>query len=306
MREMDRSLLPAISAFVVVAREESFTRAAPILAVSPSALSQTIRFLEAQLQVRLLHRSTRSVSVTEEGKAFLERVAPALTVIAEAVNLLEESQVNPKGTIRIKTPRLAASHFVEPFLGDFSRRYPNLRLEMVVDDGVGDIVREGFDAGIQLRQLLPESMIAVPIGPQVSMALVGSPEYFRQNSPPLAPADLDLHNCLGCRFGTDQCVMPWVFFNPESNEKTSIVPIGSFITNSDESITNAALQGVGLVMHLDFAVKAHVESGQLIRVLQDWTPPVEEFNLYFKSRAHLPLKVRSLIDFLSEKRRETT
>lgn len=300
---MDRTLLPAIAAFAEVAREGSFTRAAARMGVSPSALSQTVRALEERLSSRLLNRSTRSVSLTDEGRKLLAQVDPGLAMIEQAVGSLQEGRDRPEGDIRVNSSRLAASHFLEPHLGEFRRRYPLIRLEIVVDDGFGDIIREGCDAGIRLRESVVDSMIAVPISPPISMAVVASPAYLAATSAPTTPFDLKRHNCLRMRHGNSPALSPWEFADPGDGREFTIDPGGSFVTNGDDIILSAALQGVGLVMHMDFAVRRYVETGKLVRVLEEWCQPFDGFDLYLPARDQMSVKLRALIDFLTEKRR---
>lgn len=300
---MDRNLLPAIAAFAEVARDGSFTRAAERLGISPSAASQTIRALEEKLEVRLLNRSTRSVSLTEDGRKLLAQIDPGLGMIAHAINTVRDTHDRPAGDLRINSSRVAANHFIEPHLGEFARRHPLVRLELSIDDGFGDIIADGHDAGIRLRESVLDSMIAVPLGPPVAMAVVASPAYFANNPPPETPADLVRHNCLGFRHGNSFNISPWEFTDPDTGEDLDWQPDGSFVTNGDEILLSAALQGVGLIMHMDFAVREHVASGALIRVLEAWCPPFEGFDLYIASREHMPAKLRALADFVAEKRR---
>lgn len=300
---MDRTLLPAIAAFAEVAREGSFTRAASRMGISPSALSQTIRALEERLSVRLLNRSTRSISVTEEGRKLLAQADPGLALIEQAVEALQESRERPAGEIRINSSRLAASRLLEPHLGEFQRRFPLVRLEIVVDDGFGDIVRDGCDAGIRLRESVVDSMVAVPISPPVSMAVVASPAYFAAFPPPASPFDLERHNCLGFRHGNSNALSPWEFTDPQDGRSFTVTAQGSFVTNGDDIMLSAALQGAGLVMHMDIAVHEHIATGALIRVLEPWCPPFDGFALYVPTRDQMPAKLRALIDFLTQKRR---
>ncbi|HMR30901.1 MAG TPA: LysR family transcriptional regulator [Geminicoccaceae bacterium] len=299
---LDRNLLPAVAAFAEVAREGSFTRAAGRLGVSPSALSQTVRGLEGRLGVRLLNRSTRSVSRTEDGRRLLAQADPGLAMIAHALGTLGDAREKPSGELRVNVSRIAARHFVEPHLGEFARRHPLVRLELVIDDGLGDIVREGCDAGIRLRESLAESMIAVPITPPVAMAVVGSPAYFAAHPPPRTLDDLARHNCLAYRHSGSAALYRWDFTDTTTGQDHAIEPHGSFVTNSDDVMLTAALQGVGLVMHMDFVVRQHIASGALVRVLQSWCPPFAGFHLYLPTRDQMPAKLRALVDFLVEKR----
>jgi DNA-binding transcriptional LysR family regulator len=303
-RAMDRNLLPAIAAFAEVAREGSFTRAAERLGISPSGLSQTIRTLEERLAVRLLNRSTRSVSLTEEGRKLLARIEPSLASIAEAVGAIHDADDRPAGAVRVSTSRVAARHLLQPHLGEFSRRHPLIRLEIVIDDTFGDIIGEGCDAGIRLRESIVETMVAFPISPPVAMAVVGSPAYFALHPPPSTPADLGRHHCLGFRHGSRGTISAWEFTDPVDGKEIAIEPVGAFVTNGDDALLDAAMQGVGLAMHLDFAVRRHVAAGSLVRVLEGWCPPFDGFDLYIPSRDQMAPKLRALADFLVAKRRQ--
>lgn len=298
---MDRNLLPAISAFAEVVREGSFTRAAARLGVSPSALSQSIRALEDRLSARLLNRSTRSLSVTEEGRLLLREVEPALAAIADAVGNIGASSEQPSGEVRIDSSRFAARKYIEPHLAEFYQRYPQVRLELVLSDNFSDIIGEGCDAGIRLREAVRETMIAVPISPPLSMAVVATPGYFRANPPPQDPFDLERHNSIRYRPGFGS-IAPWQFTDPVNGEDFVVDPTGSFLSNSDTMMLGAALQGVGMIMHLDSAVEEHIASGALVRVLQPWCPPFDGFDLYLPSRSQLAPKLRALVDFFSRKR----
>ena len=299
---MDRNLLPAIAAFAEVAREGSFTRAAARMSVSPSALSQTVRALEERLAVRLLNRSTRSVSVTEDGRKLLAQIEPGLAMIAHALGAIGDTQDRPAGEIRINTSRVAAHYFLEPHLGEFNRRYPSVRLEILIDDGLGNIIGEGCDAGIRLHESVAESMIAVPISPPMIMAVVASPAYLAAHGLPQTPRDLEHHNCIGFRRAGSGGLYRWEFTNPEDGQQLAVEPVGSFVTNRDDMMVTAALQGVGMAMHMEIAVHEHVSSGALIRVLDRWCQPFTGFDLYLPSRDQMPAKVRALVDFLVEKR----
>ncbi len=301
---MDRNLYPSVVAFAEVAREGSFTRAAGRLGISPSALSQSIKAFEQRIGVRLLNRSTRSVSLTDEGRKLLAQVDPGLAMISHAVAALGDARATPSGEVRVNLPRLVAHHFIEPHLGEFARRYPLVRLELFIDDGLGDIVREGCDAGIRLRESVVESMIAIPVTPPMALAIVASPGYFAANSPPRTPDDLAHHNCLGFRQSSSGGIYRWEFTDPVTEQDVFFQPHGTFVTNSDDVMLSAALQGVGVMMHLDVAVRQLVAAGTLVRVMEDWCPPFDGFNLYVPTRDQMPSKLRALVDFLVEKRKQ--
>lgn len=298
---MDPSLLPALAAFVLVARTGSFTRAAAALGVTPSALSQSVRTLEKKLDTRLLHRTTRSVSLTEEGRTLLAQVAPGLQLVEQAVNAIEDTRGQPSGEIRINTSRFASRCLIEPHLRELRARHPDVRLELVLDDGLGDIVKEGCDVGIRLGERLSQGMISVPISPMMRMAVVGSPDYFARHPPPATPADLARHECV--RFRPTGAIFRWPFTEPGTPARAfEFEPHGSFTTNDDDAMLRAALQGVGLVQHMEVAVRPYLADGSLVEVLAPWCPPFSGFHLYIPSRAQLPAKLRALIDFLVEKR----
>ena len=300
---MDRTLLPAMAAFSTVARAASFTRAAATMGVSPSALSQTIRMLEGRLGTRLLNRSTRSISLTEEGRRFLGEIDPALAAIGQAVEAIGTERDLPKGEIRINMSRAVSRGFIEPYLAEFRQRYPLVRLELVLDDGIGDIVQEGCDAGIRLREGLAHSMIAVPISPDFEMAVVASPAYFARHPAPATPGDLGAHDCLRFRQTTRGSIYQWEFTDPETGRDLAVEAHGALTTNDDETMLRMALEGLGLIMHIEPAVRAHLAAGRLVRALGPWCPSIPGFSLYLPSRSQMPAKMRAFIDFFSEKRR---
>lgn len=299
---MDRDLLPIIAAFAAVAREGNFTRAAKRLGISASALSQSIRTLERRLGVRLLNRSTRSVSLTEAGRNFLAGIEPGLDRIAQSVGSITEAQDRLAGGIRVNTSRLAAHYFIEPHLGEFAGRFPEVRLDLVIDDGLGDIVGEGCDAGIRLRESVAESMVAIPISSPMRLAVVGSPHYFARCRMPETPADLDEHNCVAFRPSGGSNLYRWEFTDPIDGREFSVEPRGSLVTASDDMMISAALQGVGLIMHMELAVEPYLASGALVRVLDRWCTLFDGFYLYLPSREQMPRKLRAFVDFLVEKR----
>lgn len=300
---MDASLLPALSAFLQVARAGSFTRAASVLGVSPSALSQTMRTLERKLDVRLLHRTTRSVSLTEEGRQLLEQVAPALQAVEHAVQAIDDTRGRPTGEIRINTSRMAARNLLEPHLPEFARRHPGIRLELVLDDGIGDIVGDGCDAGIRLGESLTPGMVAVPITPMVRMAIVGSPTYLARHPAPRTPAELADHDCVRFRLTTSGGILPWSLNEPDDPAREfEIEPQGRYTVNDDEAMLRAALLGLGLVQHMELTVRPHLADSTLVEVLRPWSAPFAGFHLYVPTRAQMPAKMRALIDFLVEKR----
>ena len=300
---IEPSLVSSLTWFAHIARHRSFTKAATEMQVTRAALSQHLKALEQRLDLRLLHRTTRDMSLTEEGQRLLDVLQPALTAIERAVAELGEVHAEPSGVIRMTSSRIAARLLIEPHLGEFLARYPKLKLEMVMDDGFSNIVADGLDAGIRLGESLDEHMVAVPVTPPLEMAIVGSPAYFEQHGVPETPADLMRHNCLAYRFTSSGTLDQWSFTAPDGEERRFVFePQGNAVFNDDDSMLRAALQGVGLVQHINLCVRQHLADGALVRVLAPWCRPFPGFFLYIPSRAQLPAKTRALMDFLIEHR----
>ena len=300
---IEPSLVATLTWFAHIARHRSFTKAATEMEVTRAALSQHLKGLERQLNVRLLNRTTRDMSLTEEGQRLLEVLQPALSAIERAVAEVGVAQAEPAGLIRMNASRVAARLLIEPHLGELLARYPRLRLDLVMDDGLSNIVAEGADAGIRLGESLDEHVVAVPVTPPLTMAIVASPAYFERHGVPDTPADLVRHNCLAYRFTSSGTIDRWSFTSPGAEGRTVVLePKGSAVFNDDDSMLRAALQGVGLVQHIDLCVRQHLADGSLVRVLGAWCRPIPGFYLYVPSRAQMPAKIRALIDFLGEKR----
>ncbi len=302
---IEPSLLSSLTWFAHVARHRSFTKAASEMGVTRAALSQHVKGLEKQLQVRLLNRTTRNMSLTEEGQRLLDTLHPSLTNIEQALNSLNDLHIEPAGLIRISVSRTAARLLIEPHLGEFLSRYPKIRLELIMDDGLTNIVAEGMDAGIRLGVSLDEHMVAVPITPNLTNAIVGSPDYFKRYGKPETPNDLEYHNCLAYRFTSSGTLDHWSLTSPDVDKHTVIFePKGNAVFNDDYSMLQAAIQGVGLIKHIDLWVLKYLEEGKLERVFVDWCKPFPGFYLYIPSRENMPKKIRVLMDFLIEKRAE--
>lgn len=300
---IEPSLVSSLTWFAHIARHRSFTKAAAEMEVTRAAMSKHLKGLEQHLNVRLLNRTTRDMSLTEEGQRLLDVLQPALTAIERAVAEIGEAHAEPTGLIRMNSSRVAARLLIEPHMGEFLARYPKLRLELVMDDGFSNIVAEGLDAGIRLGESLDEHMVAVPITPPLEMAIVGSPEYFERYGVPETPADLMKHNCLAYRFTSSGTIDRWSFTSPDEEKRTVVFePQGNAVFNDDDSMLHGALQGVGLVQHIDLCVRQHLADGSLVRVLGAWCPPFPGFYLYVPSRSQMPAKTRALMDFLVEQR----
>lgn len=300
---IEPSLVSSLTWFAHIARHRSFTKAATEMEVTRAALSQHLKGLEQRLHVRLLNRTTRDMSLTEEGQRLLDVLQPALTAIERTVAELGEAHEEPAGLIRMNTSRIAARLLIEPHMGELLARYPKLRLELVMNDGFSNIVADGMDAGIRLGESLDEHMVAVPVTPPIEMVIVGSPAYLERHGVPETPADLMRHNCLAYRFTSSGTIDRWSFTSPDAEGRTVVFePKGNAVFNDDENMLNAALQGVGLIKYLDLCVRQQLVDGQLVRVLAPWCRPFPGFYLYVPSRVQLPAKTRALREFLLEKR----
>lgn len=299
---MDPAQLPALVAFVNVARHGSFTRAAAESGVSASALSQSVRALEAQLNVRLFNRTTRRVALTEAGGQFLEQVRPALAMLDAAYEALDEARGEASGTLRINLARIASDLLVMPHLAEFARRYPRVVVELTLDEGLSDLVAGGFDAGIRLGERLARDMVAVPLSGPMRIAVAGSPAYFARYPKPVTPGDLAQHDCLRYRFATSRGIYRWEFAGPGASQRAfEVETSGSFVTNDLRTMVAAAEQGVGLLHVIEDYVRPQLDDGRLIRVLDDWALTFDGFSLYMSSRVQMPSKLRVFVDFLREK-----
>ncbi|KHN91390.1 LysR family transcriptional regulator [Pectobacterium actinidiae] len=300
---MEPYLLPQLALFAEIARHKSFTRAAAELKVSRAAISHSLKTLEQRLNVRLLNRTTRDMSLTDEGLHLLRALEPALGSIERAIREIGNSRNHPSGLLRVNTSRSAAKMLIEPHLAEFLVRYPDLQLELVMDDGLANIIADGCDAGIRLGESLAEHVVAVPVTQMLEMVVAGSPSYFAKNAIPKTLADLAEHNCISYRRLTSGAVYDWEFSaEGDAHHQITVEPKGTFITNDDEGMINAALQGVGLIQHINLCLHRHLEEGSLVRVLDEWCPPFPGFYLYVPTRENMPARVRAFMDFLIEKR----
>jgi len=283
-------------AFVTVAEERSFRRAAERLGVSPSALSHTIRALEERLGTRLLNRTTRSVAPTEAGQVLFERLRPALAEVEEAVHDAGTGQDRPVGVVRVNLPRIAAQLVVAPVLAEFLAAHPGIRLDLVIDDSITDVVAAGFDAGIRSGELVHQDMVAVRLTPDLRMAVVGAPAYFAQRPQPDEPRALRGHACVGYRWRETGALQRWRF----GGENGPIdVDVESVLTVNDTNILlDAALRGVGLAFLVESFVAPYLQRGELVRVLAPWCQPFAGFYLYYPSSPRMPAALRAFVDFI--------
>jgi DNA-binding transcriptional LysR family regulator len=281
-RHMARENYNDLLAFLAVARERSFTRAAAQLGVSQSALSHTIRGLEARLGLRLLTRTTRNVAPTEAGERLASELTPNFEDIDTALANLSELRDKPSGTLRITTGEHAASSILWPVLRKLLPKYPDIRVEVISDSSLTDIVAERFDAGIRLGEQVAKDMIALPIGPPVRMAVVGSPGYLAARPKVKTPRDLTGHDCINLRFLTRGGLYAWEF--EKKGRALNVRVEGRLTFNNTRQILAAALDGFGLACVPEDRVKADIANGKLQRLLADWCPPFPGYHLYYPSR----------------------
>jgi DNA-binding transcriptional LysR family regulator len=293
---MQRGNLDDLRALVAVAQERSFTRAAAKLGVSQSALSQTISQLEVRLGVRLLTRTTRSVSLTEAGERLVGTVAPRLNEIEAEITAVSELREKPAGTIRITATEYAADAILLPRIAKLLRQYPDIKVEIAIDYGLTDIVAERFDAGVRSGEQVASGMIAVRIAPDMRMAVVGSPSYFKDRSEPKKPQDLIGHNCINLRLPTHGALYAWEF--EKGGRELKVRVEGQLIFNGTAQILNAVLAGLGLAYLPEGLVHAHLARGRLKRVLEDWCLPYPGYHLWYPSRRQSSAAFGLLVDAL--------
>jgi len=297
---MQRGHLDDLVALVAVGRERSFTKAAAKLGVSQSALSQTIRQLEARLGVRLLTRTTRSVSPTEAGERLMRTVGPRFEEIEAELAALSELREKPSGTIRITAMEYATDAILMPKLAKLLREYPDIKIEIIIDYGLTDIVTERYDAGVRSGEQVAKDMIAVRIGPDMRMAVVGAPSYFRTRPEPKKPQDLLAHNCINLRLPTHGNVYAWEF--ERGSRELRVRVDGQLTFNGTGQLLNAALLGYGLAYLPEGMVQTHVDKGRLKRVLADWCQPYSGYHLFYPSRRQSSAAFSLVVDALRYRR----
>lgn len=289
-----------LKAFVAVVDRASFARAADHLGLSRSALSQIIRQLESRLGVRLLNRTTRSVSPTEPGRRLHERMAPMLRDMDEAVAQAVGTSAHVAGTLRINTLSMAAKKVIAPRLGRFAKAHPDVVLDIVIDDGLSDIAGEGFDAGIRVGGRLQKDMVAVRLTPDIELLAVASPDYLARRGEPKTPADLNHHACINWRFPGSGKVAGWEF--KKMGKEVEFFGDGTVTSNHQDIIVPSALQGLGILYaYNDDGIAEALQDGRLKRVLSDWSPTVPGLYLYYSSRRYLLPALRAFIDCLLDR-----
>lgn len=297
---MDRLDLHALDSFAAVARHRNFRRAAIERGVSASTLSAAVRELETRLGVRLLHRTTRSVALTDAGASLLERLSPALTEIGEAVTAVRAAQAQPSGPLRINAPEPAVELVLAPLITAFLAKHPAVRVELVAESGFVDIVAAGFDAGVRWGESLAQDMVAVPLGPRQRYCVAGSPGLIERVGVPRHPRDLLDRPCLRVRFASG-AVPPWEF--DKGGQTLSLSPTGPVTSNFGHLLMRAALDGLGFIQTFDGYAERHLASGALVEVLADWSEPFDGPYLYYPSRRTLPSALRAFVDFVQDARR---
>jgi DNA-binding transcriptional LysR family regulator len=293
-----------LSAAIAVATKLNFRAAAAELGMSASGLSHSIAALEARLGVRLFHRTTRSVSLSEAGEAFLARVQPALREITAAMTVANDHRDKPAGTLRINTSEGAAKQVLAPVIAEFLRRYPDMQIDIVTEGRFVDIVADGFDAGIRIAEAVPLDMIAVPIGaPDQRQAVVASPDYLRDRKRPKVPADLKHHQCIRTRLPSGK-LYGWEF--ARLGQAAMINVTGALTVDNHNLMVQAALEGLGVAYLNDWFVREDISAGRLIRLLEDWTQPYPGLRFYYSSHRHAPAGLRAFVDLLRESPQEVT
>lgn len=293
---MKREQMADLTAFVVVAEERSFTRAAAKLGMSQSALSQIVRRLEKSLGLALLARTTRSVAPTEAGERLLETLSPALQTLDESLTSLGDLQGKPTGSIRITSVEHASTTILAPALAKLLPAYPGLKVEIINDYRLTDIVAERFDAGIRLGESVDQDMIAVRIGPDFGMTVVGSQAYLAQHGAPETPHDLTAHSCLNLRLPTSGGLWPWPF--AKDGRELKVRTDGPMAANTISMALALALAGVGLAYLPEDLVRYHVAKRRLVQVLTDWTPASSGYHLYYPRRRQHDRAFSLLVDAL--------
>ncbi|MCX5496744.1 LysR family transcriptional regulator [Kaistia dalseonensis] len=294
---MSQAGLFELNAVAAVASHRSFRAAAAELGVSPSALSHAIAALEQRLGVRLFNRTTRSVGLSEAGEQFLARIRPALREITDAMEAVNAFRDTPIGTLRINTSEGAARRIMTPVVLEFMARYPDMRVDLVTEGRLVDIVADGFDAGIRLAEAVPRDMIAVPCSPDLRFAVVGSPDYFANNPPPIVPADLLSHRCIRTRMPSGT-VFRWEF--EKHGEAIALDVDGPLTLDNHNLMLEAAVGGAGLAWMSEWSVATEIATDRLVRVLDDWTPPYPGLRLYYPMNRHVPAGLRAFIDLVKE------
>ena len=293
---MRRDELSDLAVFLAVAEERSFTRAAAKLGTSQSAISQIVRRLEAVMWLKLLTRNTRNVAPTDAGEQLIETLRPAFDDIEARLSALSALRERPSGTVRITTSRHAAELILWPAVGKLLKDYPEVKVELSIDHHLTDIIAERFDAGVRLGEQIAKDMIAVRIGPDLRMAIVGAPSYFAENHPPQTPPELTNHRCINIRMPTHGGLYSWEF--GKDGRELNVRVEGPLVLNDTSLVLTAAQEGHGLACVLEDQAASLIGEGKLVRVLEDWCPPFSGYHLYYPDRRQLPPAFALLVNAL--------
>ncbi|MCO5731480.1 LysR family transcriptional regulator [Rhizobium sp. SSA_523] len=294
---MDQANLKELTAVIAIAKRGTFRAAAIDLGMSTTALSHTIGRLEADLGVRLFHRTTRSVSLTDAGRLFMQQVAPSLQDLKAALEQVRAQRETPSGTIRINAAPFAARAILSPLVLEFLRRYPDMQVDIVTEGRMVDIVKDGFDLGVRVAGLVPSDMIAVSLGRPQRHAVIGSPEYFERHGKPLVPTDLLQHRCIRVRL-PDGSLFSWRF---EKDGEQVRIDVEGPITLDEASLTRTAIRsGIGLGYIFEQDIEPDLASGRVVRVLEDWTPPYPGLCLYYAGRRNLSAGLQAFLALARE------
>ncbi|ASW08939.1 LysR family transcriptional regulator [Rhizobium sp. 11515TR] len=292
-----KASLAELEAIAAVARHGGFRAAARELGMSSSALSHAVAALEERLSVRIFNRTTRSVTLSDAGERFVAEVAPALVAIDRAIENAGLSSGTISGTLRLNMAPGAAHMLLTPLILEYGRRYPDVEIEIVTDNALVDVIGKGFDAGIRIAEAVPTDMVAIPIIPTLRSLVVGSPAYFSNRPYPLVPGDLLRHRCIRARMASGK-LYRWEF---ELHGQSILVDApGSLTLDASDLMLSAALEGAGLAYISEASVAGHIAAGNLIAVLEDWSPPYPGLSLYFAQRRQMPARLRALIDLIRE------
>lgn len=296
---MHRSGLTELEVVLAVAHRQSFRAAARELGMSATAVSNAVAGLESRLNVRLFHRSTRSVALTPAGERYVERIAPALAEIQRASEEIATVADAPAGTLRINAPRESISLIYDPLIEEYLRRYPQMRLDITSESQWVDIVAEGYDAGIRLAESVPQDMIAVPLTPDIRMLIVGTPDYFAEHGTPQAPDDLQKHQSVGMRMSHGG-IYHWELERHQQKFNVNVPP--RIVLNEMRAIHRAALSGIGIAFISDAFVHEDIAAGRLVSVMEEWCPSFGGLRLYYPGRRHVPPGLKAFIDLAQELR----
>jgi DNA-binding transcriptional LysR family regulator len=288
-----------LAPFLAIARHKSFRRAADELGCTPSALSHALRAMEERLDLRLVNRTTRSVSLTEAGERLHARLVPAFRDIADALEDLNNFRGTPMGALKINASRAAANMVLLPLVTRFLEQHPAVSVELVIDEGLSDVVSAGFDAGVRFGETIAQDMVAVPIGPRQRTAIVASPDFLTRHQRPRRPEDLKSLPCIRFRLGSGR-FYAWEF--ERGGIEQTIEVEGPLTLGDSDMMVRAALDGAGLAFAFEGQVAEHIAAGRLVRVLEDWCPYYSGFYLYYPSRRQVPAPLRAFIDFVKQAR----